>query len=78
MTDWHDTMVDRPETDGALYVTGWTISGLAVLGAILMVWVLGNLAQEPFVLLSFMVPCRPALKRRRAPGPKPDLPEMRR
>ena len=32
MTHWHDTMVDRPETDGAVYVTGWTISGLAVLG----------------------------------------------
>ena len=32
MTHWRDTMVDRPETDGAVYVTGWTISGLAVLG----------------------------------------------
>ena len=32
MTHWHDTMVDRPETDGAVYATGWTISGLAVLG----------------------------------------------
>jgi hypothetical protein len=31
MSHWHDTMVDRPETDGAVYVTGWTISGLAVL-----------------------------------------------
>jgi hypothetical protein len=41
MTDWHDTMVDRPEADGALYATGWTISGLAVLGAILVVWLLG-------------------------------------
>jgi hypothetical protein len=41
MTDWHDTMVDRPEADGGPYVTGWTISGLAVLGAILVVWVLG-------------------------------------
>ena len=28
MSHWHDTMVDRPETDGAVYVTGWTISGL--------------------------------------------------
>jgi len=27
MSHWHDTMVDRPETDGAVYVTGWTISG---------------------------------------------------
>jgi hypothetical protein len=41
MTDWHDTMVDRPEADGTLYVTGWTISGLAVLGTILTVWLLG-------------------------------------
>ena len=41
MSHWHDTMVDRPETDGAVYVTGWTISGLAVLGAIVAVWVFG-------------------------------------
>ena len=41
MTHWHDTMVDRPETDGAVYVTGWTISGLAVLGTIVAVWILG-------------------------------------
>ena len=41
MNHWHDTMVDRPETDGAVYVTGWTISGLAVLGAIIAVWILG-------------------------------------
>ena len=41
MSHWHDTMVDRPETDGAVYVTGWTISGLAVLGAIVVVWVFG-------------------------------------
>ena len=41
MTHWHDTMVDRPEVDGAGYATGWTISGLAVLGAIVAVWVLG-------------------------------------
>jgi len=32
---WHST-VDRAETDSA---AGWTISGLAVLGAILAVWV---------------------------------------
>jgi hypothetical protein len=38
MTDWHDTMVDRPKTDGAGYATGWTIS---VLGAIVAVWLLG-------------------------------------
>jgi hypothetical protein len=41
MSHWHDTMVDRPETDGPIYVTGWTISGLAVLGAILAVWMCG-------------------------------------
>jgi hypothetical protein len=41
MTHWHDTMVDRPKTDGAVYATGWTISGLAVLGAIVAVWILG-------------------------------------
>lgn len=41
MTDWHDTMVDQPETDSAGYVTGWTISGLALLGTIVAVWVLG-------------------------------------
>jgi hypothetical protein len=41
MTHWHDTMVDQPSTDGAVYVTGWTISGLAVLGAIFGVWVFG-------------------------------------
>ena len=41
MTYWRDTMVDQPETDGSAYVTGWTISGLAVLGTIIAVWVLG-------------------------------------
>ena len=41
MTNWHDTMVDQPETDGAAYATGWTISGLAVLGTIVAVWVFG-------------------------------------
>jgi hypothetical protein len=41
MTHWHDTMVDRPQADGASYATGWTISGLAVLGTIVAVWVLG-------------------------------------
>jgi hypothetical protein len=34
-------MVDRPEDDEAAYVTGWTISGLAVLGTIVTVWMLG-------------------------------------
>jgi len=41
MSHWHDTMVDRPEADGAVYATGWTISGLAVLSVILAVWVFG-------------------------------------
>jgi hypothetical protein len=41
MTHWHDSMVDRPESDGASYVTGWTVSGVVVLGAIVAVWVLG-------------------------------------
>jgi hypothetical protein len=41
MTHWHDTMVERPETDGTGYATGWTISGLTVLGAIVAVWLLG-------------------------------------
>ena len=41
MTHWHDLMVDRPETDEAVYAAGWTLSGLAVLGAIVAVWVLG-------------------------------------
>jgi hypothetical protein len=42
MSDWRDTMVDRPEPDdGAAYVAGWTISGIAVLATIVTVWVLG-------------------------------------
>jgi hypothetical protein len=41
MIDWRDQMVDRPETDHAVYAAGWTVSGLAVLGAIVAVWVLG-------------------------------------
>jgi hypothetical protein len=41
MNHWRDTMVDRPEPDGAAYVTGWTISGIAVLATIVTVWVLG-------------------------------------
>ena len=41
MTHWRNTMVDRPETDAAVYVMGWTISGLAVLGAVVTVWVFG-------------------------------------
>jgi hypothetical protein len=40
MTSWHDTMVDRPESDHDTgYAAGWTISGLAMLGAIVTVWV---------------------------------------
>jgi hypothetical protein len=41
MTHWNDTMVDRPESDGAIYATGWSISVLAVLGVILAVWIFG-------------------------------------
>jgi hypothetical protein len=41
MNRWHDTMVDRPGSEDGLYVAGWTISGLAVLGTIVAVWVLG-------------------------------------
>jgi hypothetical protein len=41
MTPWHDTMVDRPETDGAVYLTGWTVSGVVVLLAIVAVWFFG-------------------------------------
>ena len=41
MTHWHDALVDRPESDDAVYETGWTISGLAVLAAIVAVWILG-------------------------------------
>ena len=41
MSQWRDNMVDRPGTDGAAYLTGWTISGVAVLAAIVAVWALG-------------------------------------
>jgi hypothetical protein len=34
-------MVERPETDNAVYAAGWTLSGLAILGAIVAVWALG-------------------------------------
>jgi hypothetical protein len=40
MTDWRDSMVDRPTDDGA-WAAGWTVSGLAVLGAIVAVWMFG-------------------------------------
>ena len=41
MSHWHDTMVDQPQADDATYLTGWTISGVFVLGAVIAVWVLG-------------------------------------
>jgi hypothetical protein len=41
MTEWHDTMVDLADTDDGAYAAGWTVSGLAVLGAIVAVWVFG-------------------------------------
>ena len=40
MSHWRYTTVDRPETDGAVYGMGWTISGLAVIGTIVAVWIL--------------------------------------
>jgi hypothetical protein len=39
MSHWQDKMVDTPGTDGAIYATGWTISGLAVLAVIFAAWV---------------------------------------
>ena len=41
MSEWRDTMVERPAADDAAYMTGWTISGLAVLGTIVVIWILG-------------------------------------
>jgi hypothetical protein len=41
MNHWRDRMVERPDNDSAVYAAGWTISGLAVIGAIVAVWVLG-------------------------------------
>jgi hypothetical protein len=41
MNHWRDTMVERPTPDGAAYLTGWTISGIAVIATIVAVWVLG-------------------------------------
>jgi hypothetical protein len=42
MNHWRDTLVDRPAPDnGAAYMAGWTISGIAVLATIVTVWVLG-------------------------------------
>jgi hypothetical protein len=41
MSQGHDNMVDQPNDDDTAYMTGWTISGLAVLGAIITVWVFG-------------------------------------
>jgi hypothetical protein len=41
MTHWNDTMVDKPESDGAIYAIGWSISVLAVLGVTLAVWIFG-------------------------------------
>jgi hypothetical protein len=41
MTEWRDTMVDQAGTDDGAYAAGWTVSGLAVLGAIVAVWVFG-------------------------------------
>jgi hypothetical protein len=40
MSEWRDSMVDRPTEDGA-YAAGWTLLGIAVLGAIVAVWMFG-------------------------------------
>jgi hypothetical protein len=34
-------MVERPESDGAAYFAGWTVSGVIVLGTVIAVWILG-------------------------------------
>ncbi|MGA7806381.1 hypothetical protein [Bradyrhizobium sp.] len=41
MIRWHDSMVEQPQNESGLYATGWTISGLAVIGTIVVVWILG-------------------------------------
>ncbi|WJR77357.1 hypothetical protein [Bradyrhizobium sp. NP1] len=41
MTYWHDPMVDRPDESDGGYLAGWTISGLAVLGTVVAVWMFG-------------------------------------
>ena len=38
---WHDEMVEQPGPEDGAYVTGWTISGIAVIGTIVAVWLLG-------------------------------------
>jgi len=41
MSQWHDHMVEQPDDKDSAYMAGWTISGLAVLGAIVTVWMFG-------------------------------------
>ncbi|WP_298108746.1 hypothetical protein [Bradyrhizobium sp.] len=41
MTEWRDQMVDQPPADDGAYAVGWTVSGLAVLGTIVAVWMFG-------------------------------------
>jgi hypothetical protein len=41
MTEWRDDMVDRTVANDGAYAMGWTVSGLAVLGTIVAVWVFG-------------------------------------
>ncbi len=41
MSEWRDEMVDRPPDDEGAYAAGWTVSGLAVLGTIVVVWIFG-------------------------------------
>src|SRR5260370_24173830 len=57
MAHWRDTMVDRPEMDGAVYVTGWTISaqkekptsGIANIGDRQLVLVCADIAANRLV-----------------------------
>ena len=80
MSHWHDSMVDRPETDGAVYVTGWTISGLAVLGVILVVWVFainpGLLEQVGMLTPSGRVTCKRGTRNAIAAAPIRTMPRL--
>jgi hypothetical protein len=41
MNGWRDQMVDNPADNDGAYAVGWTLSGLAVLGTIVAVWMFG-------------------------------------
>ncbi|MGJ4946952.1 hypothetical protein [Bradyrhizobium sp. HKCCYLS20291] len=38
---WHTPIPDPVMQDDGAYLTGWTISGIAVIGTIVAVWLLG-------------------------------------